>query len=487
MNLLNYFPYPTPRPIQAEVLDQLSANWDKYDCFVIGAPTAFGKTGLAQTLINAYRSVSVITPTNLLVEQYLDEFPDTPTLARLDSYYCEKWDRPCPITRAKLGAFCSNKRDGHECSAAADLSTAKYRRGPGIYNYHTYLAHKLHRDVLVVDEAHNLLPVIRDRLALTIWQHDYKYPSNMWTYEQMLQFLDKLPANKRKHKKIQLWREAVKFRVPQYIAERTTEMFNGKGTKRGEPERRDCIKLRPVDISEAPPLFWPREVQKVVLLSATIGPKDIEALGIGRNRRILYIECKSPIPHSNRPIIALDTVSVNRATMESGEAVEKLAREIEAIAEYHQGEKGVIHATYQLATKLRGALSSDRFIFHDRHNKAEQYATFRSSDPAEGKVLVASGMYEGIDLPEDLGRWQVIAKIPWQSLGNPAIRHLAELDPDWYTWECLKTTIQACGRICRTPEDYGVTYCLDKTFERLLEEGADMLPGWFRDAIEFPE
>lgn len=482
MDLMQYFPYDEPRDIQREVLEILGANWHEFDVFVIRAPTAFGKTGLARTLQNAFRSVSVITPTNLLVEQYLDEFPDTQTLARLDSYYCEKWDRPCPITRAKLQQFCSRKRDDVPCPASGDLSVAKYQRGPGVYNYHTYAAHRLYRDVLVIDEAHNVLQFLRDRQAQRIWQHDYRYPSNMWSYPVMQDWLDKLPPAKRKNKKIALLQEAIRFQVPTHIANRTTAQYNGKGTVRGEPEDRDCVELLPVDISSAPPILWPRDVKKLVLMSATIGPKDIEQLGLG-NRRIQYLDCESPIPPGNRPIVPLDTAAVNRNTLANG-VEQRLAQEIMDIAEHHTGEKGVVHATYQLANALRPYLPSDRFIFHSRETKGQQYVTFRDSDSRHGMVLVASGMYEGIDLPEDLGRWQVIAKIPWTSLGNPAIRHLADLDPEWYTWETLKTVIQACGRICRTPTDYGVTYILDSSFWRLARDGYHLFPNWFSDALQ---
>lgn len=479
-----HFPYSEPRDIQAEALDILEENWDKYDIFVINAPTAFGKTALARTLINQYHSVSVITPTNLLVQQFLDEFPDTPTLHRMDSYFCEKWDRPCPVTRAKLMNFCNEKRDGQKCQAACDLSAAKYKKGPGIYNYHTFVAHKLYRNIIIIDEAHNTIPFLKERMAITIWKHDYKYPDG-FSYEGLKEWILKLPQNKQKHKKIQLLKQAVSYKVPTHIAQFTTEKFNGKGTRRGFPEERECIKLMPVDISDAPPLLWPGEkqgVQKVLLLSATIGPKDIEQLGIG-GRKLLYVDCKHPIPPPNRPILPLDVASVNYNSLRNGVALE-LANEIEKIAEYHTGEKGVIHATYQLATEFRAHLSSDRFLFHTRQNKADVYSQFRESDPAKGKILIACGMYEGIDLPEDLGRWQVIAKIPWMSLANPAIQHLVDLDPQWFLWETLKTTIQAAGRICRTPTDYGITYILDSSFRRLMENGRTMVPDWFMDAIQ---
>lgn len=422
----------------------------------------------------------------MLVHQYLEEFPSTPTLHRLDSYHCEKWDRPCPVTRGKLGEFCNMRRDGCKCKAAGDLAIAKYQRGPGIYNYHTYMAHKLFRDILVVDEAHNLIPTIRDRLAVHIWQHDYRYPSNMNSTEDIRKWISGLPPNIQKHKKIQVLREAVQYQVPTHVARLTTADFNGKGTRRGFPEERNCIELLPVDISEAPPMMWPREVGKIILMSATIGSKDIEALGLNKGgplgrRRILYVKCKSPISPENRPIVPLDIVNVNHHSMQSG-VVEQLANEINKIADFHTGEKGVVHATYELARLLRSS-GNPRYMFHTKENKKEIFEQFCDSPPRDGAILVASGMAEGIDLVGDLGRWQVLAKIPWPSLADPAIKHLSELDPEWYLWETLKTTIQACGRICRTPEDQGNSYILDSSFRRLIRQGIQLCPEWFLDAI----
>jgi hypothetical protein len=75
--------------------------------------------------MKAHHSVSVITPTNLLVKQFLDEFPDTPTLSRLDSYQCEEWKRPCSVTRARLAKFCKG------CKCGGDLAQAKYKNEIG--------------------------------------------------------------------------------------------------------------------------------------------------------------------------------------------------------------------------------------------------------------------------------------------------------------------------------------------------------------------
>jgi superfamily II DNA or RNA helicase len=106
LNLIKHFPYAEPHPHQKETLDLLESNWDNYDVFVVLAPTAFGKSSIARTLMSGLNSVSLITPTNLLVNQFIQEFPETRTLARIDSYRCEEWKRPCSQTRNKLKQFC---------------------------------------------------------------------------------------------------------------------------------------------------------------------------------------------------------------------------------------------------------------------------------------------------------------------------------------------------------------------------------------------
>lgn len=473
--LVRNFPYSEIRPLQKEVLETLESNWTNFDVFVIQAPTAAGKSALAKSVLNACHSASYLTPTNLLVSQFLQEFPDTPTMSRMDSYQCAEWQRPCVATRARLRSYCRG------CKCSKDLSQAHYGRGPGVYNYHTYLAHKVYRKVLVVDEAHNLIHQIRERLSLKLWKHDYKYPSNMWKPEQVQEWIRTLSSSRQKNKAVSALREAAKYEAPEFIWQRTKDWFNGKGTTRNEPEERELIKLYPVDISQAVPMFWPKEVEKIVLLSATIGPKDIEALGLHR-KRVCYVACKSPIPAESRPVVPLNLFSVNRSSQES--VIPDMAEAINRIAEDHPGEKGVVHVTYSLSQALEKLLGGNpRYLFHNKYNKSEVYKQFLQSSPESGTVLFACGMYEGMDLPEDLGRWQIIAKVPWPSLESPAIKYLADKDPTWYAWECLKHTIQACGRVCRTPQDYGSTFILDRSFYRLQKEASHLMPQWFLDAI----
>jgi len=196
MDFLQHFPYDNIRDYQEQTLQLLTDNWEKYDVFCVVAPTAFGKTAIAKTVLNAGHSASYIVPTNMLVDQMLATFPATRTLRRMDSYMCAEWKRPCPATKARLKSFCKG------CKCGNDVSNAKYRNGPGVYTYHAYLAHRLYRDVLIADEAHQLIPMLQSMGEVVLWQHDYKYPPSAFTPDKILRWVEGLPKKKQETAKL---------------------------------------------------------------------------------------------------------------------------------------------------------------------------------------------------------------------------------------------------------------------------------------------
>lgn len=473
------------REVQKQVLLEIEAAWDGADVLVISAPTATGKSALAKCILDWCGSAIYLAPTNLLIQQFLTEFPDTRSLHRLDSYQCTgAVHRSCASMRGS-GAFCRG------CPASQDLAWAKYRTGPLVCNYHTYVAQKLSRPVLVVDEAHNLIPHIQGMSSIRQWKHrPPQYPSG--DPATLRRWLSGMSGQKRSGKFAAKLDDALNSEFPQFVLEEKWEEWKGGGqqsaegesTRRGDSQELPCVRLTPTDIRDLPAIrtVLPAGV-KLVLLSATIGVKDIQQLGLDR-RRVVYINCKSPIPVENRPVLFQPVATVSRSTQEHSTAA--LGQYVEEnLLPHHRGEKGILHCTYQQAAQLRAQFTDPRFLFHSRdpREKAQVYAAFRDSAPEEGKVLVACGMHEGLDLPDDYGRWQVVMKVPWKSLGNRAISVKAEQDPEWYAWECLKTLIQACGRISRNEEDYGVTYLVDSSFRRLLDTARHLMPEWFRQAL----
>jgi Rad3-related DNA helicase len=75
-------------------------------------------------------------------------------------------------------------------------------------------------------------------------------------------------------------------------------------------------------------------------------------------------------------------------------------------------------------------------------------------------------MIEGVDLKDDLARFQVILKIPYPTL-DEYTRRMMDLYPSYYENQVATAITQSYGRAVRSPEDEAKLYCLDGAFARL--------------------
>jgi Rad3-related DNA helicase len=335
-----------------------------------------------------------------------------------------------------------------------------------------YLARKLYRPTLIVDEAHTLIPTIRELNAKHIWTDELQLPSSVRTYGQLYRWLQAKRTPGPKH--IQLMQE---------LEQSKTRCVITRGSKEYYGQDRECLFLNPVDVRDSPPLLWPQgKVNKLILMSATFNRKDVEQLGLDK-KRVVFVEAESIIPSERRPVVLESKMNMSYAHQEAN--LPKLADYIRKLLTRHEGERGFIHITYGMIRGLRHLLADEpRLIWHTSEDKLTKYQQYRKTENA---VLMAAGMYEGVDLPQDMGRFQLITKVPWPSLADPAIKFMADSDEEWYGWEAAKLILQATGRICRGPEDYGVTYICDSTFDRLFTRYREFFPQWYADAVHDTE
>jgi Rad3-related DNA helicase len=95
-------------------------------------------------------------------------------------------------------------------------------------------------------------------------------------------------------------------------------------------------------------------------------------------------------------------------------------------------------------------------------------------------------MDRGVDLPDDLCKCQVIAKVPYPNLGDKQVSARLHNTKDgklWYAAETARTIVQMCGRGVRHANDECVVYVLDSSFLRWYAQWQLLLPVWFRQAI----
>jgi ATP-dependent DNA helicase DinG len=129
----------------------------------------------------------------------------------------------------------------------------------------------------------------------------------------------------------------------------------------------------------------------------------------------------------------------------------------------------------------RAPLQARRLIFVES-SEAKAAALERHRASSAPTVLVSPSLREGVDLPDDFLRFQIVTKMPYPDLGDPWTAVRRARDPRWYAVETAKALVQAYGRSCRHAGDHGVTYVLDAQFERFLQHNRPLLPEWFLEA-----
>jgi len=243
------------------------------------------------------------------------------------------------------------------------------------------------------------------------------------------------------------------------------------------------LEFKPIDVGEYSDECLYRFGEKVLILSATILNKEAycESIGIDIDK-VEFLSVDSPFSTDNAPVIYLPVGDMSAQKID--DTLPDMAKTIEAILEQHPNEKGVIHTrTFKIANFLMKNIKNKRLITHESHNREDiinQY--IKDKKPL---VLVSPSSTEGLDLKDDLSRFQIICKLHWPYLGDELVQKRMEKYDYWYQYQAVKSIIQARGRSIRTKDDYAVTYILDNAFERLYSKNIKMFPTYFRKSLHF--
>jgi ATP-dependent DNA helicase DinG len=98
-------------------------------------------------------------------------------------------------------------------------------------------------------------------------------------------------------------------------------------------------------------------------------------------------------------------------------------------------------------------------------------------------VLLSPSLSLGIDLKDNLSKFQIITKVPYPSKGDRWTDAKREYSPEWYYWQTALRLIQAYGSSIRSKEDWAKTYVLDSAFGYFVMKNRNFLPLWFIRAI----
>lgn len=532
-NIVDFFPHDEVRDAQATILDFIQNSTKRI--VAVEAPTGVGKSPIAIAFCrwiaacNERRDDSiapnmnkevhpgsyVLTPNKILQQQYCDRYDEFLYNLKGRSNYSCHCATNCDEGKNKLGMVDDDKKSEHPCINDCAYTNAKTEFINSMYgttNFQYFLTERKYvgelgrRSGLVIDEAHCIEQTLMGFVSVDFSKAsvfnvlDVSVPDtkNIWN---VIAWLDEdyLPAVDVKLAEYDVTLANAKMINDTKLFLKTQQSINALRYKKKSVDdildefmhdpKAACKKwvidqndermaMKPLDISKFCNEYLFSCGDKVLIMSATLGagnPKTFfRNLGLDMDD-IDYLQVDCPFPAENRVVYAFDDVSM--AKKNAPRCYDYMVDAVNTIINLYDGEKGIIHThSYQIQDIIRERVKSDRILTHDRTNKDDilQYH-MTTSKPT---VLVSPSMAEGVDLYDDLSRFQIVCKVPYPYLGDAQVNAKKAQDDLWYAWLTSVTLIQALGRSIRSMEDWAETFIVDASFNTFRGYNRRLFPKW---------
>ena len=246
------------------------------------------------------------------------------------------------------------------------------------------------------------------------------------------------------------------------------------------------VSIKPVDVSKFSNSFFDTEYQ--IFMSATIDKQSFcENMGLDKEQVAFIDTPKSPFPLKNRRIELLNIRRLSYGSTEEDEL--EVIKTIDRILDEHSGERGLIlTSSVPRCHKIIRYLSPKNTrlikICHSTNKDGktqDEIISEHANDPTS--VLLSSSLWEGVDLKDDLSRFQIIAKIPYPNYKEKRIKAKMDKFPSWYTSQTLTKLLQGFGRSVRSEDDWATTYVLDGAVSHVLFKAQNMIPKAYYDVL----
>jgi len=541
MEILNYFPDSfTPNTSQVKLLKNIEQAFeDGYKFVVCSAPTGSGKSFISKTLgnisngptkefrelVNSYQiykkssaggyqydnedvepfGAYALTITKALQDQYKEIFDDTKILKGKSNYQCS-YDTnysvecaPC-VHIPKIKEQCWVKDSCPYYTARNEAVLATF----GALNYNMFFAlpdHVKKKQYLICDEASELEDQLVKEFTCSITFDALKkaeitvrpFPTTddygkakIWinnihtSIEERIEELKDIIANSTNKKKFvktnEFINELVMLKGLSSKIQTLTDTWHESEYLFERTER--GINFIPLKVNKLSKHLF-NFGEKIILMSATIiDPETFcKTLGIEKYK---YIEAESTFDPKKAPIYVRSKTKLNFNNLAT--QMPTIAKLVRDICEFHKNEKGIVHThSNNITGYIKRALSTDsRYLFREPGVRNEHILDihYNTEDPT---VLISPSMLHGVDLKDDLARFQIIVKAPYLPMKDIRVEKLSKESFVWYQNKMISSFIQACGRGVRSHKDHCVTYVMDGAIIEAVINNKKKIPKYFID------
>ena len=246
------------------------------------------------------------------------------------------------------------------------------------------------------------------------------------------------------------------------------------------------LSVKPIDVSTFAKSFFTTEYQ--IFMSATIDKFSFcENMGLEQDDIAFIDTPKSPFPIEHRIIELLNIKRLSYGSTEDDEL--EVIKAIDRIMDRHSGERGLILTSSvprcQKILRYLSPKNTSRIRICHSYNKdgktQDEIISEHATDPTG--VLLSSSLWEGVDLKDDLSRFQIIAKVPYPNYKEKRTKAKMDKFPLWYTAQTLTKLLQGFGRSIRSQDDWAKTYVLDTAVNNVFFKAQKMIPRAYHDVL----
>ena len=510
-----YFPYEKPRKYQLETISKIYDAIEKgYKYIILEAVSGFGKSGIATTLSEIYSSgkTYLLNPTRQLSSQYDEEFEghNLKIVYPRSDFACRQREKNSCAQSYCKGQKCEFNKNG-TCNFLDNMKKS-FNSNTSLLSYHLFLLENFYqskflngktlftkRKLLILDEGHNIDNLVCSNIVLELYKAklrdvglDLETEARfLEEHEEYYYFLEK--AKRLYEEKLSGYKPGSnKYNkyYPDYI----------KITKFLEYFKDDPQNIAFTYTKDTKLRFVPVTVNKIIndvlldygdvcifMSSSIFNPKNFNYdLGI-KEEETYVLKVPNIFKLSDNPIKICNDFDMGYDTLK--ETSKKTIPLIKKILKKHANDKGVIHTVSdECRDFIVDNIKNKRIITHrNTDDREEQLNKFKESD--KPLVFVSPSMNEGVDLPGDQCRFQIIYKLPFISKTERVEKRQKTYDDgeDWYLYKMLTRLIQTYGRGIRYEGDYCKTYIIDNRIWEIIEEDLEknhIIPQYFLDAIE---
>ncbi len=222
----------------------------------------------------------------------------------------------------------------------------------------------------------------------------------------------------------------------------------------------------------------------LILMSATTGDYTLLSKSLHLDPlKGRFIDAPTTFLVDNRKVHLLNVARINHKNINALLAFNgNVTTKVHEIMTSHSGQRGLIHSVsyyngrllIESMKQINPSLAERMVLVESGTQINPDYILSYPNDT----VFVSPSATEGVDLKDDLARFQVILKIPFGYLGDNYVYCKSEMNPDWYRDQAARIVLQMAGRIVRSNVDWGSTYIMDTNYDKLDA----FIPSWFKVA-----